>query len=978
VLTSNNRGPSGLWRYGISGDLPIVLIRIDEAEDQNIVRQLLRAHEYWRMKQLAVDLVILNEQPPSYAQNLQDALETQVRAGQSHLQQEGQESFGGVFILRGDLISADDRTLLQTAARAVLLSRRGTLGEQVERQQRLQTPMLPLPRRLPATKSADVLPARPDLEFFNGLGGFTADGREYVTILGEGQWTPAPWINVIANASFGFQVSESGSGYTWSVNSRENQLTPWSNDPVSDPPGETIYVRDEDSGELWGPTVLPIREEAWPYTARHGQGYSRFEHTSHGVSLDLVQFVPLEDPIKISRLTIENLSGRSRRLSVTAYVEWVLGVWRSTSAPFVVTEIDTETGAMLARNAWNSEFAGRVAFADLSGRQATWTGDRTEFLGRNGTPDHPASLERGERLSDKVGAGLDPCAALQTMVELRAGGRTEIVFFLGQAASAKEARILIALYRGADLDATLRAISKRWDDVLGTVQVTTPDRAMKLHAESLAAISDARLSYLGALGVLSSWRRLWLSRSASRRDGACGCATRHRSAQLLRAAARQFVEGDVQHWWHPPSGRGVRTRVSDDLLWLPYVVFQYLELTDDVALLDEIVPFLDGPTLAPGKEDAYFEPRVSGQTGTLFEHCARALDRSLAVGSHGLPLIGTGDWNDGMNRVGSAGKGESVWLGWFLHTTLWEFARLADMRGEYQRAETWRLHVSALKAALEREAWDGEWYRRAYFDDGTPLGSAGNAECRIDSIAQSWGVISGAAERARGARAMAAVEKYLVRRPEGLVLLFTPPFDQATPDPGYIKGYPPGIRENGGQYTHAAIWSVLAFAALGDGDKAGELFSLLNPINHASSRAGVYRYKVEPYVVAADVYAEPPHVGRGGWTWYTGSAGWMYRAGIEWILGFHLRGTRLYFDPCIPRVWRRFEISFLYHSSRYEIVVENPQGVTRGLLSVELDGAQLATNNMYIQLADDGATHHVRVVLGSEILPVGRQATTPV
>jgi cyclic beta-1,2-glucan synthetase len=978
VLTSNNRGPAGLWRYGISGDLPIVLIRIDEAEDQNIVRQLLRAHEYWRMKQLAVDLVILNEQPPSYVQNLQDALEAQVRASQSHLRQEGQESFGGVFILRGDLISAEDRTLLQTAARAVLLSRRGTLAEQVERQQRLQTPVSPLPRRLPPPKSTDALPVRQELEFFNGLGGFTADGREYVTILGEGQWTPAPWINVIANACFGFQISESGSGYTWSGNSRENQLTPWSNDPVSDPPGETIYVRDEDSGELWGPTVLPIREEAWPYTARHGQGYSRFEHTSHGVSLDLVQFVPLEDPIKISRLTIENLSGRSRRLSVTAYVEWVLGVSRSTSAPFVVTEIDTETGAMLARNAWNSEFAGRVAFADLSGRQTTWTGDRTEFLGRNGTPDHPASLERGERLSGKVGAGLDPCAALQTIVELRAGGRAEIVFFLGQAASAEEARILIALYRGADLDATLRTISKRWDDVLGTVQVTTPDRAMNfmlnrwLLYQTLACRIWARSAFYqagGAYGFRDQLQDVMALMVAQR-----GIAR----AQLLRAAARQFVEGDVQHWWHPPSGRGVRTRVSDDLLWLPYVTIQYLELTDDVALLDELVPFLDGPTLAPGKEDSYFEPRVSAQTGTFFEHCARALDRSLAVGSHGLPLIGTGDWNDGMNRVGSAGKGESVWLGWFLHTTLWEFARLADVRGEHQRAETWRLHVSALKAALEREAWDGEWYRRAYFDDGTPLGSAGNAECRIDSIAQSWGVISGAAERGRGARAMAAVEKYLVRSRDGLVLLFTPPFDQATPDPGYIKGYLPGIRENGGQYTHAAIWSVLAFAALGDGDKAGELFSLLNPINHASTRAGVYRYKVEPYVVAADVYAEPPHVGRGGWTWYTGSAGWMYRAGIEWILGFHLRGTRLYFDPCIPRAWRRFEISFLYHSSRYQIVVENPQGVTRGLLSVELDGALLATNNMYIQLADDGATHHVRVKLGSEILAVGRQATTPV
>ncbi len=965
VLTRNTRGPAALWRHGISGDMPIVLVRIDEPEDQGIVRQLLRAHEYWRMKQLAVDIVILNEQAPSYAQDLQAALEAQLRTSQSRLRHEGHEPSGSVFILRGDLISAEDRTLLQTAARAVLLSRRGTLAEQVVRQPRSEAALVPLARRLPVMKSLDVLPPRPDLEFFNGLGGFAADGREYVTILGEGQWTPAPWINVIANPVFGFQVSESGSGYTWSLNSRENQLTPWSNDPISDPPGDTIYIRDEDSGELWGPTVLPIREEAWPYSARHGQGYSRFEHASHGVSLHLLQFVPLDDPIKISRLTIENHSGRSRRLSVTAYVEWVLGVSRSASAPFVVTEVDPEARMMLARNAWNNEFGGRVAFADLGGRQTAWTGDRTEFLGRNGTLDHPISLERGDRLSGKVGAGLDPCAALQTTVELRAGGRAEIVFFLGEAATTEEARALIARYRAADLDVTLRTVMKHWDDVLGAVQVTTPDRSMNvllnrwLLYQTLACRVWARAAFYQAGGAYGFRDQLQdvMALTVAKRDVA--------RAQLLRAAARQFVEGDVQHWWHPPSGRGVRTRISDDLLWLPYTVIHYLEVTDDIGLLDEVVPFLDGPPLAAGQDEAYFEPRVSAQHGTLFEHCARALDRSLAVGSHGLPLIGTGDWNDGMNRVGSAGKGESVWLGWFLHTNLWEFARLAELRGERQRAEMWRLHVSALKASLEREAWDGEWYRRAYFDDGTPLGSAMNVECRIDSIAQSWGVISGAAEPARGARAMAAVEKHLVRRGEGLILLFTPPFDQASPDPGYIKGYPPGVRENGGQYTHAAIWSVLAFAALGDGDKAGELFSLLNPINHASTRAGVYRYKVEPFVVAADIYAESPHVGRGGWTWYTGSAGWMYRAGIEWILGVRLRGTRLYLDPCIPRAWRGFEITFRYQSSRYEIVVENPHNVARGVSSVEFDGASLA-GGAPIPLADDSVTHHVRVVLGSE------------
>jgi cyclic beta-1,2-glucan synthetase len=961
VLMRNTRAASGLWRHGISGDIPIVLVRIDDPEDQGIVRQLLRAHEYWRMKQLAVDLVILNEQAPSYAQDLQAALEAQVRTSQSRLRGDRHEPSGSVFILRGDLLPVEDRTLLQTAARAVLLSHRGTLAEQVV-QQRSEAAALPRARQLTA-KRADIPPAQPDLEFFNGLGGFAEDGREYVTILGQGQWTPAPWLNVIANPHFGFQVSESGSGYTWSLNSRENQLTPWSNDPVSDPPGEIIYVRDEDSGELWGPTVLPIREEAWPYSARHGQGYSRFEHTSHGISLDLLQFVPLDDPIKISRLVIRNQSAGPRRLSVTAYVEWVLGASRSASAPFVVTEVDPETKVMLTRNAWNSEFAGRVGFADLGGRQTEWTGDRTEFLGRNGTLDHPAALERGDRLSKKTGAGLDPCAALQTTVELGAGESAEIVFFLGEAGSREEALALIARYHGTDLDETLRKINEHWDGVLGAVQVTTPDRAMNillnrwLLYQTLACRVWARAAFYQAGGAYGFRDQLQdvMALTVTQREVA--------RAQILRAAARQFVEGDVQHWWHPPSGRGVRTRISDDLLWLPYGVNHYLEVTGDLSLLDESVPFLEGPPLAAEQEDAYFEPRVSKQSGTVFEHCARALDRSLAVGSHGLPLIGTGDWNDGMNRVGSAGEGESVWLGWFLHTNLWEFARLADLRGEHQRAETWRVHVSALKAALELKAWDGEWYRRAYFDDGTPLGSAMNSECRIDSIAQSWAVLSGAAEPGRGARAMAAVEKYLVRRGDDLVLLFTPPFDKASPDPGYIKGYLPGVRENGGQYTHAAIWSVLAFAALGDGDTAGELFSLLNPIHHASTRSGVYRYKVEPYVIAGDVYSEPPHAGRGGWTWYTGSAGWMYRAGVEWILGFRLRGAVLQLDPCIPRTWRSFEIKFRYHSAQYEITVENPHGVARGVSFAELDGARLSGGD-HIRLADDGTTHRVRVVLG--------------
>ena len=962
VLTRHTGGPDALWAHGISGDLPIVFVQIDEPEDVGIVRQLLRAHEYWRMKQLAVDLVILNERAPSYVQDLQALLETLLRTSQSAGPHDGFGLHGNVYILRADRVTATQRDALQSVARVVLSSRRGTLADQVARAQRPDAAPPAQPRRA-AVAPTGVTARRPDLELFNGLGGFERDGREYVTVLDGGRWTPAPWINVIANAGFGFQVSESGSGYTWSVNSRENQLTAWSNDPVSDPPGETIYVRDEETGDLWGPTALPIHEGASPYVIRHGQGYTRFAHVSHGIALELLQLVPLDDPIKISRLTLTNESGRPRRLSVTAYVEWVLGVSRPAAAPFVVTEIDGKTGAMFARNAWRREFGGRVAFADLGGTQAAWTADRTEFLGRNGTPDHPAALAPRRRLSGRVGAGLDPCSALQTTIELAAGGRAEVVFFLGEAANPEQARELIVRYRTHDVAAALRAVGERWDEVLGTVQVKTPDRSMDillnrwLLYQTLACRVWARSALYQAGGAYGFRDQLQDVMALAGAEPAL--ARQH----VLRAAARQFVEGDVQHWWHPPSGRGVRTRISDDLVWLPYVVAQYVEVAGDGAVLDEVVPFLEGPKLAVGQAESYFEPRASDERGTLFEHCARALDHSLTAGSHGLPLMGTGDWNDGMNEVGAEGKGESVWLGWFLHTVLSQWADLADTRGEGKRAERWRSYVTALKESLEREAWDGQWYRRAYFDDGTPLGAAVNDACRIDSIAQSWSVISAAADPARRERAMAAVDEHLVRRADGVVLLFTPPFDDTSLEPGYVKGYVPGVRENGGQYTHAAIWSVIAFAALGDGDKAAELFAMLNPINHARTEAGVQRYKVEPYVVAADVYAEPPHVGRGGWTWYTGSAGWMYRAGLESILGFRLRGTRLVVDPCIPRAWHGFELVFRYGSARYDLVVENPRNASRGVSSGEVDGVSLE-GDLSIGLTDDRQTHRIRIVLG--------------
>jgi len=963
VLNRSTLERSALWAHGISGDLPIVVVRIDEAEDLEIVRQLLRAHEYWRMKQLSADLVVINERSASYAQELQTSLDGLVRGSRLRLSPDSSNVRGSIFLLRADLISPQERALFQTVARSVLLSRRGTLSEQITRSQRAEAEATVIPRPTRQAKRVDVPLPQPALDFFNGLGGFADMGREYVTVLGESLRTPAPWINVIANPSFGFLVSESGSGHTWSLNSHENQLTPWSNDPVTDPPGEVIYLRDESTGEVWTPTALPIRNETAPYVARHGHGYSRFHHGSHGILVELLQFVPSKDPIKISRLTLKNDSGRVRRLSVTAYAEWVLGSSRSTSAPYLITELDSKTRAVFVVSAWAGEFGGRVAFADLDGTQVSVTGDRTEFLGRNGTLEHPAALEQGNPLSGRVGAGLDPCAALQTSVTLRPGASEEIVFFLGQGENREQARELLSRYRTADLDAILSEVTGQWDNFLDTVQISTPEADMDilmnrwLLYQTLASRVWARAAFYQLSGAYGFRDQL--------QDGMALCVAKREVARehLLRAASRQFIEGDVQHWWHPPSGRGVRTRISDDLLWLPYGVVHFIEATGETAVLDEVVPFLEGDSLTERQSESYFQPRVSETRATLFEHCARALDRSLAVGNHGLPLMGTGDWNDGMNRVGEHGKGESVWLGWFLHTILWEFAKVADSRGEHKRAEVWRLHVSALKAALERDGWDGEWYRRAYFDDGTPVGSAGNAECKIDSIAQSWGIMSGAAEPGRAARAMGAVDQQLVRRPEGLILLFTPPFENTQHDPGYIKGYVPGIRENGGQYTHAAAWTVIAFAALGDGDKACEVFRMLNPIAHTSSRASVQRYKVEPYVVAGDVYAESPHVGRGGWTWYSGSAGWLYRAGLEWILGFRVRGQVLCVDPCIPRNWPGYSIDFRYHSATYKITVKNPLGFSRGIASTSIDGKVLV-GRANILLADDGAAHQVLIVLG--------------
>jgi cyclic beta-1,2-glucan synthetase len=976
LLDNNRLGQPALWSHGISGDLPIVVVKLQAAADIEVVTQLLRAQAYWQSKYLSVDLVVLNAAPgtpnaassgataagtsSAAAADVQAAVDAAIAASQK-TRDANLTGRGAVIPLRADAMPAEQRDFLLVAARAVF-DAGVPLREQLARSSERE-PVARLRRESSAEEPGTQAPhLGPSLEYFNGLGGFDAEGREYVVLLDDGQWTPTPWVNVIANPDFGFLVSADGSGSTWSLNAQQNQLTPWCNDPVSDAPAEAIYIRDDISGDLWSATALPIRERSSVYVVRHGFGYTRSLHTSHGIALTLTQFVPLQDPIKISRLKIVNTCDEPRQLSITHYLDWVLGNQNNRAGPFIITAEDPETGALLARNPWTADFQSRVAFMDMAGRQS-FTADRTEFIGRHGSLAEPAALLGPQALANKAGGGLDPCGAMQTKIALEPGQTVELTLLLGEESSAAAAVALIKRYRSMDIDASLKSVTDFWDRTLGVVQVKTPDRSMDILVngwllyQTLSCRVWGRTAFYqssGAYGFrdqLQDVMALCVSQPAITRE------------HILRAAARQFVEGDVQHWWLPTSGQGIKNRVSDSRIWLPFVVAHYLEVTGDSAVLEEQVPFLGGGPLAAGALESFSAP-PSVAPAALFEHCVRALDSSLSIGAHGLPLFGAGDWNDGMNRVGILGRGESVWMGWFLHAALTRFAPIAEARGAADKAGNWRKHAFALQQAIEREAWDGDWYRRGYYDDGTVLGSVTSDECRIDSIAQSWAVISGAAERSRAVRAMSAVNTQLVSRSDGLVKLFTPPFDHTAMDPGYIKAYPPGLRENGGQYTHAAMWTALAFALLGDGDRAGELFSLLNPINHASTRTGIHRYKVEPYVVCADVYSAPAHIGRGGWTWYTGSAGWMYRTAVEGILGINLRGHALLIDPCIPRAWPGFEFTYKFGSSRYRITVKNPRGVSRGIAEARLDGKNLTAGECRIELLDDGRYHYGEIVLG--------------
>ena len=955
VLLNNRRGQSGLWGYGISGDAPIVLLRISDSARMEIVQQLLQAHSYWRMKGLPVDLVILNEDVSVYRQPLQDQILSLIASG---MEAQMLDKPGGIFVRRLEQVSSEDRVLLQSVARLVLADENGTLTEQLERPG-LTEPIIPslTPSRSPQRVTPERLPQR-DLLFDNGLGGFTRDGREYIITLSADQATPAPWVNVLANPYFGTLVSESGSAYTWVENCHEFRLTPWNNDPVTDLTGEAFYIRDEQTGQFWSPTPLPARG-ATPYVIRHGFGYTVFEHTENGIASELTVYVAMDAPVKFAVLKLRNVSGRPRRLTVTGYWEWVLGDLRHKSLLHVQTEGDPKTGALLARNPFNTEFAERTAFVDVSDPKRTVTGDRREFLGRNGSLSNPAAL-RQTRLSGKTGAGLDPCAAVQVTLDLPAGQQRETSFRLGVGRSLADVQTLIRRFRPPEATrGALEGVWQYWTRTLGAVQVETPD-------PSVNVMANGWLLYQTLSG------RLWARTGFYQSGGAFGFRDQLQDVMalvhaepaltrehLLRAAAHQFREGDVQHWWHPPTSRGVRTHCSDDYLWLPYATCRYVACVADTGVLDESVPFLEGRPLKPEEESYYDLPNRSESSATLYQHCVCAIERGLKFGQHGLPLIGCGDWNDGMNLVGKEGRGESVWLGFFLYDVLTQFAELARRRNDTAFAEHCLAQAHQLQQNIEQQAWDGQWYRRAYFDNGEPLGSRTNPECQIDSLPQSWSIISRAGNPERARQAMRAVDAHLIRRDVGLIQLFDPPFDHSSLNPGYIKGYIPGVRENGGQYTHGAIWTTMAFALTGDADRAWELFALLNPVHHSATPSQVATYKVEPYVVAADVYAVAPHTGRGGWTWYTGSAGWMYRLLLETLLGVNLEGNQLRLTPSLPGTWTAFTLHYRYRQTSYHIRIAKLTGAPAGESQLTLDGQSLAGN--IIPLLDDHRDHSVEL-----------------
>lgn len=994
IITKSTLPQAGLWRLGISGDEPIVLMVVNDTDQLKTAEELLLAHEYLRRRGLRFDLVILNENSGGYLQNLRDELDFLVRSSYAR---QLIDQRGGIFLRARTQISAEEELLLQSVARVVLYGERGSLSQQLKGAE--MGILVPLGRRSYSGSqskrldSSDAIPlaSNKQARSTSGFGDFNADGSAYRLTIRGSEITPLPWSNVVANDKFGFLVTESGGGYTWSGNSRENRLTPWSNDPVLDPPGEVVYIRDLESGSFWSATPAPASRDH-EVTVEHGFGYSSFELKAEKINSKLTLSVHPEEEVKFFNLELQNLDDVERKLEVYLYLEWVLGVNREVTFRSVQTEFDRVAQILVARNPWNTDFSRQQAFVGSNLTIQSFTCSRREFVGRHGDLSTPGIFEQNAAiapgpgqifaeaitgnlaaaksvpvmLKGSTGGGFDSCGVVKVQVIIPSRSKQSVLFFLGQGEVGTDLKAKASQYRSlSSYKAASEDSLNRWKQQLGTLNIKTPSRSFDILVngwllyQTLGCRMMARTGFYqssGALGfrdqLQDSMALLWSEPARTRR-------------QIVLHASRQFKEGDVQHWWHPPLGRGIRTRISDNYIWMPYAVTRYLAVTGDSSILDEQAKYLEGPVLEVNQMEHYFQPAVSDLSESVYQHCVRALDRSLVVGPKGLPLIGCGDWNDGMNQVGVGGAGESVWLAWFLAITLRDFSCVVAGRGDSERSARYLEHAKNLVAAVEKASWDGEWYHRAYFDDGTPLGAANREECRIDSLAQSWAVISQMADPARAKQAMNSVYRELVDPTNKLIKLLTPPFQRSDPNPGYIQGYPPGIRENGGQYTHGAAWTVWAAAILGDGAKAFELFQLINPVNHTDTREGVLQYQTEPYVTCGDVYSHIDHNGRGGWSWYTGSSGWLYQIALEAILGLKVSGSVIKVAPCIPPNWPEFTMTFMRAGVSVEIAVKNPDRVSTGVKSMTVEGEPAAT----VDLGSDGlkgkSKIKVEVVLGA-------------
>jgi cyclic beta-1,2-glucan synthetase len=951
VLIKNHRGQSALWSYSISGDLPIILLQISDPENMSLVKQMIQACAYWQLKGLPVDLVIWNEDQSGYRQALQDRIQGLIAAGTGT---NAGDKRGGIFVKHADQVSPEDRILMQTVARIVLADSRGTLIEQMNKKAPAKTVIPYLPFSSQNISSAISLPQTEKI-FFNGHGGFSKDGTEYLIEISKDKPTPAPWANVIANPNFGTVISEIGSSYTWAENAHEFRLTPWNNDAVSDRSGEAFYLRDEKSGYFWSPMPSPACGKT-PYITKHGFGYSTFQHNENGIFSEVNIYTDTEAPIKFIVIKIQNQSGKEQRLSATGYMEWVLGELRPKSVMHLVSELNNETGALFISNPYNTEFSNRITFFDTDDViDKSFTTDRLEFTGRNGSLQNPDAMRRSG-LSGKTGAGLDVCSAIRISFDIEDGKEREIIFRLGAGKNTEEASATVKRFRGSKVAVdVLQKVNDYWKKTLNTVQVETPD-------QSINFLSNGWLLYQ----VITC--RLWARSGFYQSGGAFGFRDQLQDVmslvhaapplareQILLAASRQFKEGDAQHWWHPPVGRGVRTHCSDDYLWLPFAVARYVSVTGDDRILNENISFLEGRLLNANEESYYDLPNVSEQKTTLYDHCKKAIQHGFRFGSHGLPFIGSGDWNDGMNMIGKNGKGESVWLAFFLYNVLTDFAAITNSQKDIDFENECKENAAQLKNNIQKNAWDGNWYLRAFFDDGSPLGSSRNAECSIDSISQSWSVLSEGGDEKRSLRAMDSLNKNLVRNDDKIIQLLNPPFDNADIDPGYIKGYLPGVRENGGQYTHAAIWAVMAFAKLGNAERTWDLLQMINPVNHGKTADEIAVYKTEPYVMAGDVYGVEPLTGRGGWTWYTGSAGWMYQLILEHFIGLKKKGNELYFQPCLPAAWNDITVHYNYNGSVYHVNILKTQNEEK----VILDNIELPEEK--ILLSDDKKEHQVTI-----------------